>query len=78
MPLVFESYGRLGGAGRRTLEVLALHAAACVRDQWAVQRLVPRWHAALERAVTFATAEIALLALGARVQSIFGGPSGDG
>ena len=78
MPLVFESYGRLGSAGRRTLEVLALHAAVCVRDQWAVQRLVPRWHAALERAVTFATAEIALLALGARVQSIFGGPGGDG
>ena len=78
MPLVFESYGRLGSAGRRTLEGLALHAAACVRDQWAVQRLVPRWHAALERAVTFATAEIALLALGARVQSIFGGPGGDG
>jgi len=71
LPLVFESYGRLGTDGRRTLETLALHASATLRDQWAVQRLVPRWHASLERAVTFATAEIVLLALGSRAQNLF-------
>ena len=72
LPLVFESYGRLGLDGRRALETLALHASATMRDQWAVQRLVPRWHASLERAVTFATAEIVLLALGSRAQNLFG------
>ena len=71
LPLVFESQGRLGLDGRRALETLALHASATMRDQWAVQRLVPRWHACLERAVMFATAEIVLLALGSRAQNLF-------
>ena len=71
LPLVFESCGRLGAEGRRSLETLALHASATIRDQWAVQRLVPRWHASLERAVTLATAEIVLLALGSRAQNFF-------
>ena len=42
------------------------------RDQLAVQRLVPRRHIALERAVTLAVAEIVLLAFGARVDNMFG------
>ena len=72
LPLPFESFGRLGTAGRRTLEVLALHAAACVHDKWAAQRLVPRWHACLERVVTFATAEIVLLSMGTRMVDFSG------
>ena len=32
---------------------------------------MPPWHASLERAVTFATAEIVLLALGSRAQNLF-------
>ena len=67
LPLAFESYGRLGSAGRRTLEILAAHAGACAKDHWAVQRLVPRWSSALELAVTFSTAEVVLLSLGGRV-----------
>ena len=72
LPLPFESFGRLGTAGWRTLEVLALHSAACVHDQWAAQRLVPRWHACLERVVTFATAEIVLLSMGTRIVDFSG------
>jgi len=71
LPLAFESFGRLGTAGRRTLEVQALHAAACARDQWAVSRLLPRWQASLERAVIYATADVVLLSLGARVTDHF-------
>ena len=37
LPLVFGSYLRLGLDGRRTLETLALHASATIRDQWAVR-----------------------------------------
>ena len=73
LPLAFESYGRLGTAGRCTLEALAVHAGACAKDRWAVQRLVPRWLASLERAVIFSIAEIVLLALGARAMDVFGG-----
>ena len=72
LPLAFETYGRLGSAVRRTLEILAAHAGACTKDHWVVQRLVPRWSSALERAVTFSTAEVVLLALGARVSDTFG------
>ena len=72
LPLAFGSYGRLGNAGRRTLEILAAHAGACAKDHWAVQRLVPRWSSALERAVTFSTAEVVLLSLGGRVGGTFG------
>ena len=65
--LVFESFGRLGTEGKQSLKLLALQAGACARDHWAAQRLLPRWQAALERAVHCATAEITLLSMGASV-----------
>ena len=72
LPLVFESFGRLGTEGKQSLQLLALQAGACAHDHWAVQRLLPRWQAALERAVHFATAEVTLLAMGANVVHVNG------
>ena len=72
LPLTLESYGRLGATGRRTLEALALLAASCMRDHWAVPRFVPRWQASMERVVISATADVVLLALGAKVMERFG------
>ena len=72
LPLVFESFGRLGTEGKQSLQLLALQAGACAHDHWAVQRLLPRWQAALERAVHFATAEVTLLVMGADVVNING------
>ena len=65
LTVALESYGRLAAGTHRALEHLATHAAACLRDQWAAPRLVPRWRAALERTVTFAAADIDLISLGA-------------
>ena len=71
-PLPFETYGRLGTDGRRTLEVLAAHAGACLGDSWALPRLGPLWHAALERVVHFNIAEVDLLALGYSANAVAG------
>ncbi|CAK0795081.1 unnamed protein product [Prorocentrum cordatum] len=65
LTVALESYGRLAAGTHWSLEHLATHAAASLRDQWAAPRLVPRWRAALERAVAFAAADIDLLSLGA-------------
>ena len=70
LPLVFESFGRLGTEGKQSLKLLALQAGACARDHWAVQRLLNRWQSVLKRAVHFATAEITLLAMGANVVNL--------
>lgn len=62
MPLPFESYGRLGEAGYETLSSLASAVAGL---RWADHsRLTLSWRAACERALSRATADVALLALG--------------
>ena len=64
LTVALESYGRLAAGTHRSLEHLATHAAACLADQWAAPRLVPRWRAALERTVVFAAADIDLISFG--------------
>ncbi|CAK0814807.1 unnamed protein product [Prorocentrum cordatum] len=49
LPVAVESYGRLGAEAVRSLEHLATYAGACIADDCAAPRLVPRWRAALER-----------------------------
>ena len=62
LPLPFESYGRLGEAGRETLSSLT---AAVAGLRWANHSRLPHsWRACCERALTRATADVALLALG--------------
>ena len=39
-------------------------------DQWAMPRLVPTWLSVLQRTVVFAVADVELLALGAKVDSV--------
>ena len=41
LPLPFETYGCIGSDGRRTLEVLAAHAGACLNDNRALPRFCP-------------------------------------
>ena len=63
LPLPFETYGRLGNAGVDTLAKLAL--AANTRGAWTHQpRLLMAWRSACERALHYATADVAILALG--------------
>ena len=64
LPIVLESYGRLGTETLRSLDILATHAGCCLRDAWAAPRLLPRWRAAIERIVLHASADTELLALG--------------
>ena len=64
LPVAVETYGRMGAESIRSLEHLAAHAGACMRDSWAAQRLLPKWRAALERIVHFSAADIDLLCLG--------------
>ena len=68
--MALETDGRLGAYSKECLEVLPLQAGTCIGDLWALPRLVPRWVALLQRAVIFAVADIALLALGANVSSV--------
>ena len=64
LPLAFESYGRIGKDSLLSLTALA-HAAASCRFDSIPARLCQEWRAACEGAVHFATADVALLALGA-------------
>ena len=68
--VAFETYGRIGFQSRQALDILAMQAGACVGDQWALPRLVPTWLSALQQAVVFAVADVDLLALGAKVDSV--------
>ena len=69
LPVAMETYGRIAIESQRSLEHLASHAGACIRDYWAAPRLIPTWRATIERVVQFAVADIDLLALGYAVTS---------
>ena len=64
LPVAVESYGRIGSETLHSLDLLATHAGCSLRDAWAAPRLLPRWRAALERIVQYASADVDLLALG--------------
>ena len=63
LPLAFESYGRFGAGSRDTLTALA-HAACAAAGGDLPRRLF--WRCACETPVLFASADVALLALGGR------------
>ena len=54
----------LGSDGIATLQTLATEAGTYAKDRHAMGRLLPRWRAALERAVLVALADVVLLFLG--------------
>ena len=62
MPLIFETFGRLGPKSLETLRILADGAA--VGSQSSPRRLYG-WRRQLERAVLWSAAECTLLAYGA-------------
>ena len=62
LPLIFETYGRLGPASVNTLSVLADMAASA---GGASTRRLQGWRRQLERAVVWSAAESVLLAYGA-------------
>ena len=59
-----ESYGRLGPNAESSLSQLATHTGTRLSDPYAAPRLLPRWRAALQRAIVWSTADVDLLALG--------------
>ena len=65
LPLAFESYGRIGAAGLRTIATLAVAAASSAFSPATSSRFQHLWRAACERALLYASADVALLALGA-------------
>ena len=70
LPLAFESYGRIGKESYSALQSLALATASCRVDSYP-GRLCHEWRDACETAVHFATADVALLALGAGAAAAF-------
>jgi hypothetical protein len=73
LPLAFETGGRLSLEGKRTLDTMAQRAGAAAIDNWALSKIVSRWHSALERCVVWSTADVDLLALGRSAPQVLHG-----
>jgi hypothetical protein len=56
-----------------TLETMAQRAGAAAIDNWALSKIVSRWHSALERCVVWSTADVDLLALGRSASQVLHG-----
>ena len=70
MPLAFETWGRLGDKGIAAMKVLAAAARTLASDPRDTRNLLARWRLELEAALSFAQADVMLLAAGSKAHVV--------